>query len=231
VDESCPTAAQRRCGSGRRRSGRIHVVEQDHGRRDAAGRDEGTPDVCPPLGAIEPCLSKACLPAPVRGAGEERRLLERPVPRQLTSEALGRVVAPPELPRGVGRDRDDEIRLGSLDVGDDEIAGESRRPAEAVLLPRTDERPSRPGIRDCCAGRRERETTAGTLATALDRPSGRRTTASTTRSRKHSQARAAESAHRVGGGAARDATTGQEQVDEPRRPRYAATSDVSVPTS
>jgi hypothetical protein len=43
--------------------------------------------------------------------------------------------------------------------------------------------------------------------------------------------RAADSAHRVGGGAARDATTGQEQVDEPRRSRYAATSDVSVPTS
>jgi hypothetical protein len=115
-------------------------------------------------------------------------------------------------------------------VGNDELSGEACDPAEPVLLPGMHERPGRARVSDGCAGRREREPPPRALAAALDRPGRRSAAAGTLRRCKRTQARATVGAQKLGRGAARGTAARQEEVDEPRHPRYGRRSYVSVPS-
>jgi hypothetical protein len=161
---------------------------------------------------------------------KQLRRFERPVPAELAGKPFGRMVAALELSRTVGWDIRDDVCRRPLDVGDDELGSESRCSAEAVLLPRVHERPRRAGVCNRRARRGERQPPSGTFAAALDRPGRRRATARTAWRTEHPQLRVAGATHRVGSRATRDTTSGQDKVDEPHRPRYGRSCNVSVPT-
>jgi hypothetical protein len=214
-------------GSGRSRNrcaGRVDVVDEDDGARDwSRGRKRST-HVRLPLGAIEPGL-----PAARTSSRKELCALERPAHAKLASQPLRRMVAALELPRGIGRDIRDDVCHRSLDVSGDEVGGNCRDAAETVLLPPVDERARRPGVGNRRACRGEREPAPGTFAAPLDRPRRRGAAAPAPRRWQETQLRAAGEAKGVGSNTTRRAAARQEKIDEPRRSRYVAERNVSVP--
>ena len=139
----------------------------------------------------------------VAGPDEQPCRGEAPAGRELSGESLGRVVAPDEEPRRIGRDIGDDVGRGSLEALDRELSGQSRCAAEPVLLPRGHQIACRTRVRDCCAGPTKGEAAPGALAASLYRPK-RRGAAAPTHHRAQNPERlpadAAEHARRRGTG-------------------------------
>ena len=138
------------------------------------------------------------------------------------------MVSAPEEAIRVGRDiRDDVCRRRAI------VSTRGRRlrrgAAEAVLLPRRDERTGRSRVDDRRPRAREPEPAARALPAAGDRPHRRRPQARRAEGRARAEPTAAGGAEDVRGGAAGDAARRQQKVDEPRSRRYVRKRDVSVP--
>jgi hypothetical protein len=151
-----PLGAPRTKGRGGSADGgasRVDVVdEQDVPRHTGARRREGTPDVPPPVLAVEGSL-------PSNGARprEERRRLEAPEARELPRQTLGRLVPAPEAPVAVGRDEGDDVGGGGgHDLGHD-LRRYPRQGAETALLPGAHEPAGGAGVehRAACGSERK----------------------------------------------------------------------------
>ena len=134
-----------------------------------------------------------------------------------------------QLAERVGRDIRDDVCRGPLDVGGDELCGQPGGVAEPALLPGANERARRAVVGDRRAGGGKRQPASRALATVGDRPRGGRAAVRTARRAKRPERTQAGRAERLGSGATTHATTRQDEVDEPRDPRYDRSCDVSVP--
>jgi hypothetical protein len=207
-------------------TGRVHVVDEEHGSRHAGRRGEGTTDIRSPLGASQPGL-----PGTRTRSFEKPSYLELPVSAELERETLGRVMTSLELPGAVGWDIRNDVGRRRLEVGDRELGGQRSSAAEPVLLPAADEGAGRAGVRDGSTRGGERKPAPGAFAAPLDRPGSRSAAAIALRRRKHAQLGTAGCAQHISGRTTERAATGYEEIDEPRRSRYVRRCNVSVPTS
>ncbi len=224
MDSSCTCGPQRRSRRAHRCARRVHVVdEHDRRRHVPRGGDERAAHVAPSLRPGQPRLlgDRAV-------SSQQRHRVERPEPAELLGQPTSRMVAAPRAPISVGRDiRDDVCRRPRNDLGD-ELGSEGRERAEAALLPRADERPRDGRVRDRRPRGGEREPPAGALAAALDRPGRGRAAAGAERRDDPDERAPADLARERARPPTAGAASGEEQVDEPLRPRYGRTRDVSV---
>src|SRR5262249_60017318 len=101
---------------------------------------------------------------------QERSDRQLPAPPELVGEILGRMVAAPEAPVSVRRDEADQLRGRCGDELVDKAGGERGESAQSVLLPGGDDPADGRVVLDRSARRGERDSAAGALPAALDRP-------------------------------------------------------------
>jgi hypothetical protein len=127
-------------------------------------------------------------------------------------------VPAPQAAIAVGRDiRDDVCRRRGHSPGD-ELSGQSRERAGSALLPAPYEGAGGIGVDDCRTGRCEGEPPPGALAATIDRPGSVSAAAGAERRVNWHQPDAAAVAEEQAGLSAGDATRGNEELEEPRRP-------------
>ena len=170
--------------------------------------------VPPPLVPWQACLARDA-PAPCH-KGSHGQLPEQ---AQLAGEPFGGLVSTAEAAVAVGRDiRDDVCRRWGESLGE-EPGGHGGKRAGSALLPAANERAGGVGVHEPRPGGGEGDPPSGALPAPLDRPRRRRAAPGTER-RVHrdqpAEAGLAEERPRLSAG---DTTRGDEELEEPRRPR------------
>ena len=145
------------------------------------------------------------------------------------SQALGRVVAPFQAAIVVGGDESDRVRARSWDGFGHKLCSLGGERAQAAFLPGGDETPRRIVVDDGGSGGRERNSTPGTFAAAVDRPRGRRAAPPAERSGDADEPRAATRAERLSRLAARGAAHRNDEVEERRGPAHATRVRAALP--
>ena len=215
------------CGCGaRRRAGRIDVVDEQHAPRNRSPRAKHVAHVASASGEREPRLT-------LRDARpfEKRLTRKAPASSQLVRERFRRMTCAFELTHSVGRDIGDDVCGRPLEVGEHELGCQGREPAEPALLPGMDE--GNGGARVGVGGRGggERETPAGALQAASNRPGRGRAAACAARQPDRSKSVVAGRAEARTRPATGDTARRQQEIDEPRRSTYGRSRHVSVTAS
>jgi hypothetical protein len=136
-----------------------------------------------------------------------------------------------ELAHRVGRNMGYDVCRRLRDLTRHELGDEGCEPEEPSLLPPAYDGDGRTVVGERGRGRGEGETPPRTLAAALDWPRCRRSTAQALRWAESTK-RCPTGRAQVGGRAMTgDAATRQQEIDEPRRSRYAGKRHVSVTSS
>jgi hypothetical protein len=181
--------------------------------RGPAGR-KGPANVPPTLITRQARL--AGHPSPSHHKWSDGQPPEKP---ELAGEALGRLVPAPQAAVAVGRDIRDDVCRRTGQSPDEKLGGQACERAGSALLPGADERTGGVGVGEPRAGGGESDPPPVALSAPLDRPGRRRATPGAERPMDRDQPAETPFAEGRPGLSAGDAARGDEEVDEPPRPR------------